>query len=915
MNRLSPICIALSLILAGCGGATSSEEDETMTPDILIDDECNTRNATSTVASFAAALLSTAMLAGCSDGDSDSGHTVSGTLFTAGQTVIDYDINDVYSGSQTNSTPFEAQPLPNVVTVQGFASDIPTNAAVTDDPDFERFANEADKYDYYSVSLQAGQRILMNVVDYYGNDNPDNPYAGDLDLILFSNTSLDTIVRASESQTSKEEIQVPADGEYILEVFAYSGISKYVLQILPSDSVILAGNRQPEVENKQLFKTNEAIVKWKSGGPKSGTATVTSRGYRVTMQGNQNNLPEKVTFQPPAKPLNNSTASSTASAARDTLMTIKELRQRPDVEYAEPNFIRRAMLQPNDDLYRWQYHYDDIRLPQAWDLTKGSSEVIVAVIDTGVYLEHTDLSGKLITGYDFLDDDTDPDDPGDNPTGASTWHGTHVTGTVAAQTDNNRGVAGSGWNTRVMPLRVLGSGGGETADVIQAIYYASGLPNRSNQLPSKKADIINLSLGGGGRSTAEQEAINAAREAGVIVVAAAGNSGSDELFYPASYDGVVSVSAVGPDKERPRYSNFGDSIDMAAPGGNLDIDLNSDGEADGVYSTIAIEDSNTGSRSSGYGLLEGTSMAAPHVSGVIALMRAVYPDLSPSDLDTLIASGAITDDIGEAGRDQYFGFGLINALKAIQAADDLFEGGSLPVIPVLEAAPAALQFGSGSSLTLTLDNVNSEAADPSITTDVSEDWLSVSPTDVDTNGFGEYRVTIDRTDLVDGIYEGLIRFTPDTGNSLDVTVTMRVGDIVAITDSAPQYVLLEDSETAEIVAETLVNPDGSYAVTDVPAGSYRIIAGSDIDVDLFICQNGETCGGYPDSVTEEVVVVDGDVTDIDFVVSLISGIDVSDDGGLGVLRANPSTGHEEPEPADSSTKDENDNKPVRSVSR
>ena len=113
----------------------------------------------------------------------------------------------------------------------------------------------------------------------------------------------------------------------------------------------------------------------------------------------------------------------------------------------------------------------------------------------------------------------------------------------------------------------------------------------------------------------------------------------------------------------------------------------------------------------------------------------------------------------------------------------------------------------------------------------------------------------------------------------------------------------------------MVNPDGSYAVTDVPAGSYRIIAGSDIDVDLFICQNGETCGGYPDSVTEEVVEVDGDVTDIDFVVSLISGIDVSDDGGLGILRANPSTGHEEPEPADSSTKDESDNKPVRSVSR
>ena len=176
-------------------------------------------------------------------------------------------------------------------------------------------------------------------------------------------------------------------------------------------------------------------------------------------------------------------------------------------------------------------------------------------------------------------------------------------------------------------------------------------------------------------------------------------------------------------------------------------------------------------------------------------------------------------------------------------------------------------------------------------------------------------MTVDRADLVDGMYEGLVRFTPDTGNSLDVTVTMRVGDIITMTDSAPQYVLLEDSETAEIVAETLVNPDGSYAVTDVPTGSYRVVAGSDIDVDLFICQNGETCGGYPDSVTEEVVEVNGDVTDIDFVVSLISGIDVSDDGGLGILRANPSADPKESEPADSNTEDESDNKPVRSVSR
>ena len=932
MNRLSPICIALSLILAGCGGATSSEEDETMTPDILIDDECNTRNATSTVASFAAALLSTAMLAGCSDGDSNSGHTVSGTLFTAGQTVIDYDINDVYSGSLTNDDPFNGQPLPNVVTVQGFASNTPTNATATGDAEFERFANVADESDYYAVSLQGGQRIVMNVVDYYGNNNPDSAYAGDLDMYLYLNTGGDPI-RSSQSETNREEFSVPADGDYILEVFAYSGISKYVLQILPASNSLLptASESQPA---RPSFKPGEAIVQWKDTADTSAITAFNVRDHRAQAMSTATDRPVKLNLRKPAsvERLSASTGQdlSAFNAGRDTLSAIKALNQRDDVEYAEPNYIRYATATPDDGLYRLQFHYADIRLPQAWDLSTGSSSVTVAVIDSGVFLNHEDLAGKLVSGYDFISDssvsrdgdgiDSNPDDPGDsNQRGASSWHGTHVTGTIAAATNNQQGTAGAGWDTRVMPLRVLGlNGEGSTYDVLQAVRYAARLSNDSGTLPSSRADIINLSLGSSFRSSAEQDAFTAARNAGVIIVAAAGNSSTDELFYPASYDGVISVSATAPDDSLAYYSNFGSKIDVAAPGGDLRNDTNSDGQADGVLST-SVDDS-AGTRQSAYTLQQGTSMATPHVAGVLALMKAVDPTLTPGEVDSLLSSGRITDDIGAAGRDNEFGHGLINALKAVQEANNLAGGGSVPQVPVLESDPDELQFGSGSSLTLTLNNVNDEADDPVITTGVSEDWLTVSPSDVDSNGFGEYVVTVDRADLVDGMYEGLVRFTPDTGNSLDVTVTMRVGDIITMTDSAPQYVLLEDSETAEIVAETLVNPNGSYAVTDVPTGSYRIVAGSDIDVDLFICQNGETCGGYPDSVTEEVVEVNGDVTDIDFVVSLVSGIDVSDDGGLGILRANPSADPEEPdliesEPADNSMEDESDSKPVRSVSR
>ena len=926
MNRHYLICITLSLILTGCGSSDSNEDDETMTPDVSIDNECDSRKTSSTVAGLAATLLSTAILTGCSDGDSGSGHTVSGTLFTAGQTVIDYDINDIYSGSLTNDDPFNGQPLPNVVTVQGFASNTPTNAVAAGDAEFERFANVADESDYFAVSLQGGQRVVLNVVDYYGNNNPDSAYAGDLDMYLYPNSGGDPI-RSSQSETNREEFSVPTDGDYILEVFAYSGISKYVLQILPTSNSILPVTSNART-HRQSFKSGEAIVQWKDSADTAATSALSVRGHRVEATSTAKDRPVKLKLDRAASvqrlSASNGQDLSVFTAGRDTLTTIKALNQRDDVEYAEPNYIRYATATPNDSLYRSPFNYTDIRLPQAWDLTTGSSSVIVAVIDSGVFLNHDDLAGKLVSGYDFISDpsvsrdgdgiDSNPDDPGDKTQlSASSWHGTHVTGTVAAATNNQKGVAGAGWDTRVMPLRVLGlDGKGSTYDVLQAVRYAARLSNDSGTLPSSRADIINLSLGSSFRSSAEQDAFTAARNAGVIIVAAAGNRSTDELFYPASYDGVISVSAAAPDRTLADYSNFGTRIDVSAHGG-VRSDFDGDGQSDSILSTFV--DTTDGTRKSGYALLYGTSMATPHVAGVLALMKAVDPTLTPSEVDSLLSSGLITDDIGAAGRDNQFGHGLINALKAVQEANNLAGGGSVPQVPVLESDPDKLQFGSGSSLTLTLDNVNSEAADPAIATDVSEDWLSISPSNVDSNGFGEYRVTIDRTDLVDGIYEGLIRFTPDTGNSLDVTVTMRVGDIVAITDSAPQYVLLEDSETAEIVAETLVNPDGSYAVTDVPAGSYRIIAGSDIDVDLFICQNGETCGGYPDSVTEEVVEVDGDVTDIDFVVSLISGIDVSDDGGLGILRANPSTGHEEPEPADSSTKDESDNKPVRSVSR
>ena len=291
--------------------------------------------------------------------------------------------------------------------------------------------------------------------------------------------------------------------------------------------------------------------------------------------------------------------------------------------------------------FQSQWHYPLINLPEAWDTTVGNADVLVAVIDTGILFNHPDLAGQLVSGYDFVRNpdealdgdgiDPDPSDPGSSSRGGSeSFHGTHVSGTVAARSDNFQGVAGSAFGARVMPLRALGAGGtGTSYDIGQAVRFAAGLPNDSGTVPDAPADIINLSLGGAPFDQSTQNLYNEVRAAGVIVVAAAGNNASSMPLYPASYNNVISVSAVDAQRRLAAYSNFGSAVDLSAPGGDRGVDLNGDGFPDGILSTSAeIQSDNTFNYV--YSFLDGTSFAAPHVSGVLALMKSVNPDLTPA---------------------------------------------------------------------------------------------------------------------------------------------------------------------------------------------------------------------------------------------------------------------------------------------
>ncbi|AFZ35325.1 Thermitase [Stanieria cyanosphaera PCC 7437] len=276
---------------------------------------------------------------------------------------------------------------------------------------------------------------------------------------------------------------------------------------------------------------------------------------------------------------------------RKLLKQLKKSSLKQKTEYIEPNYIYQALEVPNDPEYPKQWNFRSINIEQAWDETKGTG-ITVAVIDTGVTKVPDLKITKFTEGYDFVNDRTEASD--DN------GHGTHVAGTIAQSTNNAYGVAGIAYESTIMPLKVLsGSGGGTVADIAEAIKFAA----------DHNANVINLSLGGSGESNLLKEAVDYAYNKGVVVIAAAGNSNQNSAAYPARYPHVISVAATDSTGEKAPYSNYGAGVDISAPGGSETGKI--------LQNTI---DPSTGE--SVFVGFQGTSMAAPHVAGVAALVQA-----------------------------------------------------------------------------------------------------------------------------------------------------------------------------------------------------------------------------------------------------------------------------------------------------
>ena len=366
-----------------------------------------------------------------------------------------------------------------------------------------------------------------------------------------------------------------------------------------------------------------------------------------------------------------------------------------EIELVEPDAIMQTLATPNDPRYPEQWHYGapipgnyGANLPTAWDITTGSASVVVAVIDTGI-INHTDLNGRTVAGYDFISDsriandgngrDTNPADVGDwitadesastffagCPVRNSSWHGSHVAGTIAANSNNGVGVAGINWNAKILPVRVLGKCGGYTSDIVDGIRWSAGLSVVGVPANANKAKVINMSLGGSGAcSSTYQTAINEAVNAGTVVVVAAGNSSANAANYsPASCANVITVAATGKAGNLSYYSNFGNVVEIAAPGGDRLADAGAT-----ILSTIDV--GLTTPAGEGYAFYQGTSMATPHVAGVASLLFSVNPTLTPSQVTSLLQSNVTAFPAGSTCTTANCGTGILNAQAAIIAAQN-----------------------------------------------------------------------------------------------------------------------------------------------------------------------------------------------------------------------------------------------------
>ncbi len=536
------------------------------------------------------------------------------------------------------------------------------------------------------------------------------------------------------------------------------------------------------------------------------------------------------------------------------------------VKFIETNGLAQALRLPNDTMYAQQWHYRAMGLPAAWDVTVGASDVVVAVLDTGISA-HPDLVANLVPGIDLISDaamGADGNGRDDDPTdtvGVS-WHGTHVAGTVAAATNNGVGVAGVAWNAKVLPVRVLGAGGsGTNFDIISGVTWATGGAVPGVRTNANVARVVNMSLGGDGApSMAYQTAIDAATARGAIIVVAAGNEDENTANkLPCNQTSVICVAATDARGKATAYTNFGAQVTLAGPGGALDRDDDGDGKPDGVLST---------SGGGAYTRLQGTSMATPHIAGLVALMKTLRPSLTFAEARAaLVASATPVSNCATS-----CGAGLVDAAKAIASLETQPSGmGRLSL-----SASALVVTADEPSATVRLSNIGNAPLGVSLRGPSAQvaniEWSATAvPLPVPAGQAVSVNLTWRGSFSQD--LDVPMTFHSESGES-ELLLRVRRPRVVPTT----QVLLVSKNAQGKWVAAARTNAaaDGKFVLRNVMPGAYYLVAYSDDDGDgTFEAHEGR--GGWPNSVDEkEINVTAGSViADRNFTVSPVEGVSVT----------------------------------------
>lgn len=570
-------------------------------------------------------------------------------------------------------------------------------------------------------------------------------------------------------------------------------------------------------------------------------------------------------------PGNRVRSAQAGPVAEDTLNWIRELRATPGVLSATPNYVfssQQTGTPVSEPLYTRQWHYDLINGPAAWQLAPGGGAgVNVAVLDSGLLQVssgawHPDLAANVSDIMrDYIDGGV-PADPGSS-VGGDVFHGTHVAGTVAAVV-NDTGSGGVAYGAGLVPVRVLGEGGtGSSADLVAAINW---LVAGSGGQPY--ADVVNMSLGGLPRIPDLEQAIAAGVDKGMVFVAAAGNSATSTLSYPAASPNVLAVSAVDGAGQLAGYSNFGSWIDLAAPGGDASRDSNLDGSGDVVWSTSGERDG--GVSIAGYQGLQGTSMASPHVAGVLALMKARDPDMNYDKVRVWLQGGQMTD--GQARRNDTLGWGVLDAARAVSAAGTGFAD------TILSASPALVSLSNEGEQSVSVElSVFGGGNVANLSLGDSPAWIEVSG--CQTLPPCSLQVTLLKENLVPDEPARstiVVSYQVDGTEASPLTIPV-IGQLVSdeeARNAGRHFVLLVNTEpnnSGLYMAESQValeaengiyafrfeNDDGEEPqhLREVRPGDYYLVAGSDLDGDGVICQPGEACAEYPVTGLREVITI------------------------------------------------------------